>query len=395
MDEEKDLEFEGKESEEQVEIASEPETKEQKHADEELQANLDRVQFTAAKVKDIVSSHSGSILAKDGPIVPLAGALLDRAQEVFDALAPPEKDEEVEETDGNGEEDGNVPPVKTEPKQRRVHYDRLARALFDCGVTQVNVDDLLAQSNSDDDEEEGAEHPLRTRINRIISTLISNDPQVGLGPSNTVDNEGFIYFVGKFYAPKYYYGQRMRRSAGRGCISDVLDLLVRGTDVNCGDGEGLSTLHYCAEFNRSNLITEIYEFCRITNGNPDGNESNAALLLNARCKAGWTPLYSAVHHNNIEVVQILLDLKADVNITTIYGKTPLHAAAGQGYHNICQLLMDIGGADPNVQCSSGMTPTHDAAYKENHQVYNYLYNHRLFMSYNNIKVCVYWNICFR
>jgi len=70
--------------------------------------------------------------------------------------------------------------------------------------------------------------------------------------------------------------------------------------------------------------------------------SGANLLISPRCKAGWTPLYSACHHNNIEVVKLLLDFGASTNVTTNLQKSPLHAAAGQGFADIVQVLLDAG-----------------------------------------------------
>ena len=70
--------------------------------------------------------------------------------------------------------------------------------------------------------------------------------------------------------------------------------------------------------------------------------SGEKLIISPRCKAGWTPLYSACHHNNIEVVRLLLDLGASTSITTNLQKSPLHAAAGQGFADIVQVLLDAG-----------------------------------------------------
>ena len=50
------------------------------------------------------------------------------------------------------------------------------------------------------------------------------------------------------------YGQRLRRSAGRGDVARVVELLQRGCPVNTSDGEGLSALHYACEFNKTEAI---------------------------------------------------------------------------------------------------------------------------------------------
>ncbi len=358
MEEEKDIGYENDSTQgdevAETPVASRPDTAEQLRQQEELEANLARVQFKKAVAKDIVSSHMGSILAKDGPIVPLSAALLEKAKQVFHEMVPELDEDPIEE----GEEES----TSIQPKQRRMSYENFGKALFDCGVTFINLDELPEPEPEYDDEGEALpveSNPTRVRFMRILDHIAEDRL---LGPSNSLDLDGFLYMVSKFYQPQYTYGQRMRRAAGRGCIDDVLDLVVRGIDCNCGDGEGLSTLHYASEFNRVELIQQLIDLC------------GDRLMLNARCKAGWTPLYTAVHHNNIEVAKLLLNAGADVSIGTVYGKTPLHAAAGQGFVDICAVLLDAE-ADPNSQCSTGMTPLHDAAYKENIQCYNYLSKH--------------------
>jgi len=313
----------------------------------------------------------GSILAHVGPVVPLSDKLYEKAKEVFAsynlAAAP-------EEAGAAAAGDNADPDVSAKPKsipEFRIPYKKLASALYKCGVCPFDVDaleDPLPLSAEREDEgdaekdvggEDGEEeeknsapserpvHPTKLRMARIIAQF-SVDAE--LGPSQTLKEQDFLNFVSRFQAPAFQYGQRMRRAAGRGCTDDVLDLLLRGTDVNTADGEGLTSLHYATEFNRKDLIQAISDF------------AGDKLIVDARCKAGWSPLYTACHHNNIDVVRLLLALGAGTSVTTILGKTPLHAAAGQGFLPIVQVLLDAG-ADGKQQCSSGMTPMHDAAYK--------------------------------
>jgi len=250
----------------------------------------------------------------------------------------------------------------------------LALALFQCGACPVDVgalqDPAPASGDGDGEGEDGQGeekaaapetrpvHPTKLRMARLIAQF-SVDSE--LGPSQTLKESDFLKLVARFQAPAFQYGQRMRRAAGRGYTEDVLDLLLRGTDVNTADGEGLTSLHYAAEFGRLDLILAISDF------------AGDKLVVNARCKAGWTPLYSACHHNNINVVKVLLDLGASTSATTILQKSPLHAAAGQGFVSIVQMLLDAG-ADGRQQCSSGMTALHDAAYKCQVECYELLAN---------------------
>ena len=51
----------------------------------EYENNIGRIKFVAAVPKIVCSPHSGSILAKDGPCVPLSDELFDKARKVFDS----------------------------------------------------------------------------------------------------------------------------------------------------------------------------------------------------------------------------------------------------------------------------------------------------------------------
>ena len=84
-----------------------------------------------------------------------------------------------------------------------------------------------------------------------------------------------------------------------------------------------------------------------------------------------TPLYSAAYYGDVEMVQELLDLEADVNVRNERGETPLYYAlkAPSAFRNvpahpmllgnIAQLILDRG-ADINARTNYGWTPLHIA-----------------------------------
>lgn len=70
---------------------------------------------------------------------------------------------------------------------------------------------------------------------------------------------------------------------------------------------------------------------------------------------GYTALDWAVMDDNIQMVQLLLDLKADPNYETDYGMTPFMTASEKGTASMIKMLHEAGG-DPNYQeMSSGYT----------------------------------------
>lgn len=67
---------------------------------------------------------------------------------------------------------------------------------------------------------------------------------------------------------------------------------------------------------------------------------------------GWTPLMHAIHKNQKASVEALLAGGADVNARARKGATALLMAAGYGYADIVQVLLNHG-ADPYAETSDG------------------------------------------
>ena len=96
---------------------------------------------------------------------------------------------------------------------------------------------------------------------------------------------------------------------------------------------------------------------------------------NFQCYYGNTPLHSAACYGDVEMVQVLLDLEADVNIRNDILGTPLNYMAygpwnpgqvlpdyPQSLVNVARLLLDHG-ADINARDEGGWTPLHSVTYK--------------------------------
>ncbi|MCH2571543.1 MAG: ankyrin repeat domain-containing protein, partial [Planctomycetes bacterium] len=75
---------------------------------------------------------------------------------------------------------------------------------------------------------------------------------------------------------------------------------------------------------------------------------------------GITPLSWAAMADQLDVVKLLIDLRAEVNGKNRDGATPLHGAAGLGRTEIVELLLSKG-ADVNVIDGDGQTPLDKAA----------------------------------
>lgn len=77
---------------------------------------------------------------------------------------------------------------------------------------------------------------------------------------------------------------------------------------------------------------------------------------------GWSPLMAASLYKKTEVVKLLLEKDASVNLQDKYGKTALMQASAMGAEDIVSLLLEYG-ANPNLQDRNGRTALMEALSK--------------------------------
>jgi serine/threonine-protein phosphatase 6 regulatory ankyrin repeat subunit B len=106
-------------------------------------------------------------------------------------------------------------------------------------------------------------------------------------------------------------------------------------------------------------------------------ESVRILLLkntNINCKneIGQSPLALAVIKDNVDMVQLLLDQKANINLpVTTTLETPLILAAKAHNQQLVRLLLE-NGADPNIADSAGRTPLIWCCIRNDYELIKYL-----------------------
>lgn len=76
---------------------------------------------------------------------------------------------------------------------------------------------------------------------------------------------------------------------------------------------------------------------------------------------GWTPLHYAAFSGESEVVKLLLENKADINLGSPCGHRVIHIAAREGSNEALEILLKCVAVDPTEPTSRGNSPLHLAA----------------------------------
>ena len=128
---------------------------------------------------------------------------------------------------------------------------------------------------------------------------------------------------------------------------DVENRVKAGADVNAGDGNGRSPLHYAALNNRDPDVINVLV--------------QAGSDVNVADQYGQTPLHIVVAQANLEVLPAFLKSSVDLNAQNRWGQAPLLVAAIHHDHQVIMEMLLEAGADANVPNHAGSTALHWAA----------------------------------
>ncbi|MBN3326190.1 MIB2 ligase, partial [Atractosteus spatula] len=126
-------------------------------------------------------------------------------------------------------------------------------------------------------------------------------------------------------------------AAHQGHVEVVKVLLQANSSIEVKDEDGDTALHYTAF----------------------GNQAETARLLLSKA------LHIAVNKGFTEVVRVLSEHNADVNLQDSYGDTPLHDAIAKDFRNIIEILTEVPTIDFTQQNTRGFNLLHHAALKGN------------------------------
>ncbi|XGA08541.1 MAG: ankyrin repeat domain-containing protein [Wolbachia endosymbiont of Xenopsylla cheopis] len=137
----------------------------------------------------------------------------------------------------------------------------------------------------------------------------------------------------------------------------IIRLIEMGADISSTDDYRYTPLHYATHFNNIRITEFILKEIAQQYFNPIVDPI-VRQYFNPRDEGGEAPLHKAAYNGNLEMVDILIKKKADINAQNKHGNTPLHMAiiGGKGRaEDIVRLLLKEG-AIITIKNKSGITP---------------------------------------
>lgn len=153
-------------------------------------------------------------------------------------------------------------------------------------------------------------------------------------------------------------------------VKTVSKLLKRGMDPNTLDDQGNPLLYLAMREKSKDVATLLINTPGIDLEKENPAKENALMIASLQGltplvklmidkgaevnKHGWAPLHYAATNGHDDVVKLLLDNSAYIDVESPNGTTPLMMAARGGHASTVQLLLDQG-ADPTLKNQLGLT----------------------------------------
>ncbi len=248
--------------------------------------------------------------------------------------------------------DGNLPAVQTEQKEKEYEFPLgVAANLGDI----EKVKELIAKGYNVNTRDDVNWTPLHRAIfsghKEIAKLLIANGADVNA--KNNIGVVPIMLAVIRDYNDivelliKNGVEETIYVASARGDVDSVKALLRKDPNLISAfsSNDGWGALHWAAYMGRLDVIKLLLE-----NG-ADVNIRNGANNI--------TPLFWAVHTGHLDAAKLLVEKGADVKIKMKGFETILHSP---GTFETAKLLVD-NGADVNAKNDRGMTPLHSIADK--------------------------------
>ena len=138
-------------------------------------------------------------------------------------------------------------------------------------------------------------------------------------------------------------------AAKKGCIEITKVLIKAGADMNTRDKHGLSPLHLAVKYAPLRKVEGIVNTL-----------IRSGAEINDKCDEGWSPLHLAVEEHLLDIAELLLYNRANINATYLdkvskIAVTPLLLAIEEEKYEMAKLLI-TKGADlyPNMEDNSSI-----------------------------------------
>ena len=137
---------------------------------------------------------------------------------------------------------------------------------------------------------------------------------------------------------------RICTAAWKGEVDLLRDYIAAGNDINLVDETWSgSPLHQAAAAGNRDIVRMLLD---------------AGAKVNLNCK-GWTALHAAAWHGDREVVEMLLSAGAEIDMAQSWGWRPIHNALWQNHFEIVRLLEERG-AKSDAWLAAGLGRTDEA-----------------------------------
>jgi ankyrin repeat protein len=125
--------------------------------------------------------------------------------------------------------------------------------------------------------------------------------------------------------------------------------------------------------NNGDIVARLAKTKRVLNGKVDYTflEESPDVPVDRTTLKKWTALHQCVRSSNTEMMKILLDHNANVEIKDADGETPAFVASSSGNPELVRLLLEAG-ANPNAKAKDGWSALMMASREGFNQVIKYL-----------------------
>ena len=129
-------------------------------------------------------------------------------------------------------------------------------------------------------------------------------------------------------ASKPHQKQELHDSCRSGDLQTVTELIKNKVNINQFDENKLTPLHLAVSKGHAEIVQLLLE--------------NRADINIKSGEKGLTPLIYGAIHGKLKIMNILIDFGADMKLTTDSGRNALHYAAGNGHDEIVEFLIENG-----------------------------------------------------